>query len=231
MFFNNKDKLNCSNCNRSVAKDSHYCPKCGYPQKSKEEKIRDFGLLGKSDLDNELTNLENSESQEQFGFTDKIINSLVSSLMKSFEKQFFEIDKDFQKSIKEDLQNSEIQTFPNGIRITMGAPINHNQKNKEKKPSILKKSPNQIQIDKLSKLPRASAKSSIKRLNNSLNYELTTPGVTSIDDIFISKLEEGYEVKAIGSKKVYTNSLPVNLPLKRLSLLKDKLLVEFKTEE
>tara|TARA_Y100000310_G_C20258277_1_gene612406 strand:- start:163 stop:639 length:477 start_codon:yes stop_codon:yes gene_type:complete len=158
--------------------------------------------------------------------------------MKSLDKQFKSMDKEynqFEKQMQKDLQNAEIQSFPNGIKIKIGLP-NSNQQNPQKnkgtkKKSILEKAPTQEQIKKLSALPKAQAKSSIKRLNNSLNYELATPGVDSIEDIFIAKLEEGYEVKAIGDKKVYTNSLPVNLPLKRLSLLKDKLLVEFQTEE
>ena len=58
-------------------------------------------------------------------------------------------------------------------------------------------------------------------------YELNTPGVQSVEDIFISKLESGYEVKALGSKKVYVNSIPVNLPISKYSILDNKLFVEF----
>jgi hypothetical protein len=59
----------------------------------------------------------------------------------------------------------------------------------------------------MGKLPRAKAKSSSKRLGDRLVYELVTPGVTSPKDIFISKLESGYEIKAIGQKKVYSKNL------------------------
>ena len=63
-----------------------------------------------------------------------------------------------------------------------------------------------------------------------LIYELSTPGLDSKEDIFLSKVETGYEVKAIGSKKVYVNTLQVNLPLHDLSVANNKLLVEFKTK-
>ncbi len=223
-MFNSKPTKKCDNCKIKVDKGFSYCPNCGYGISDKEKEFRDFGILGKGDLD-ESDSL--NEQPQGFGITDKIINSMVNSLMKSLNKQFRDMDKEFAKQMENDMNKAEIQTFPNGIKIRIGYP----QEGKQKKPSILKKEPSSDQIKKLSSLPKASAKSSIKRLSDTILYELATPGVESVRDIFVSKLEEGYEIKAIGSKKVYTNSLPINLPLKRLSLLKDKLLVEFKTDE
>ena len=57
---------------------------------------------------------------------------------------------------------------------------------------------------------------------------MKAPGIESVEDVFISKLESGYEVKAIGKKKVYVNSLPVNLPLRGYGIDVSKgLMVEF----
>ena len=52
-------------------------------------------------------------------------------------------------------------------------------------------------------------------LIDSVEQELNNP--YKKEDIFISKLESGYEIKAIGSKKIYVNSVPINLPLKQYS--------------
>ncbi|RMD67708.1 hypothetical protein D6817_00795, partial [Candidatus Pacearchaeota archaeon] len=82
-------------------------------------------------------------------------------------------------------------------------------------------------IRKLTELPKAKAKTKVKRVGDKLFYEMLTPGVDSLDDVFVSKLESGYEIKAIGKKKVYVNSVPINLPLKRFTILKNKLLIEF----
>jgi intein/homing endonuclease len=60
-------------------------------------------------------------------------------------------------------------------------------------------------------------------------YELAASGITSIQDIFVSKIETGYEIKAIGNEKVYVNNIPINLPLSKYSIVKDKLLFEFVT--
>ncbi len=216
MLFGKKNKVRCLNCKSKIEKKFSYCSECGYPQK---ETSKNFGLLGESDFDNSFI------EEQPFGLTDKIINSLMSSVMKSLDKQF----KSFDQELEKNFQNAEIKSLPNGIRIKIASP-NFAQK-KQKKKSILEKSPNQNQIKKLSSLPRTSAKSSMKRLNNTINYELSTPGVSSTEDIFVSKLEDGYEIKAIGDKKIYVNSLPINLPLKSLSLLNNKLFVEFKTED
>ena len=54
--------------------------------------------------------------------------------------------------------------------------------------------------------------------------------MTSTDDVFISKLESGYETKVIGGKKVFVNSLPINLPLLRYTIANNKLFLEFNQE-
>ncbi len=83
------------------------------------------------------------------------------------------------------------------------------------------------QLKKMGSLPRTEAKTSVKRFGDKVVYELATPGVNSANDVFVSKLESGYEIKAIGNKKIYVNSVPINLPLRKYSILKNKLLVEF----
>ena len=85
------------------------------------------------------------------------------------------------------------------------------------------------QLERISKLPKAAAKSVMKRMGDKVIYELTAPGVISLNDILVSKLESGYEVKAIGKTKVYVNTLP-ELPLDRYGIDKDKLLFDFKTQ-
>ena len=83
------------------------------------------------------------------------------------------------------------------------------------------------QFEKMNSLPRVKAETKVKRINDKIVYELETPGIESPNDVFVSKLESGYEIKAIGDKKVYVNTLPINLPLKAMSLNKEKLFIEF----
>ena len=73
-------------------------------------------------------------------------------------------------------------------------------------------------------------KTNVRRLSDKVVYELKTTGIESVDDVFVSKLESGYEIKAIGNKKVYVNSLPVSLPMKGYSISDAGITVEFALE-
>lgn len=190
-------KEKCLKCKSKVSNKYEFCPYCGAELVNRE----DYGMLGRNDSD------AVQEQDDFLGFTDKLMGNLMSSLMKNLDKQFGE------------LQRGDVQTFPNGISIRIGP---HKQPKKAVKKIITDE-----QIEKMSSMPRAEAKTDVRRFGDRVVYELQTPGVESPDDIFISKLEQGYEVKAIGKKKVYVKSLPVELPLRGFALGKDKLIVEF----
>ncbi|MAG24371.1 hypothetical protein CMI47_02230 [Candidatus Pacearchaeota archaeon] len=223
MLFKKKDKK-CESCNSKIVGTFNYCPHCGASTIDKEKQAKSYGLLGKTD------SIEDEPQVSQgFGLTDKLVNSLMNSVMRSMEKQFKDMDKDISKQ----LNKPEVQSFPNGIKIKIAGPFTQEQtQNKPKKENIAKQKPlSEKQIEQLSSLPKSKAKTSLKRLPNKVLYELSTPGVSSLEDIFVSKLEQGYEIKALGKKKVYVNSLPVELPLKKYSIEKNKLLLEFTPEE
>lgn len=218
MFFKKKN-VRCDNCNSKVNEKFSFCPYCGINLIDEEKYTRDYGLLGKNEeIDEEIV-----PSQFEFGFTDKLIGSLMNNLIKGLDKQFKNIGKEFD--------GAEIKSLPNGIRIQVGPYARAKKAPEKNQRSIFEKSISEKQLDRMNSLPREKAETKIKRLSDKIIYELKTPGIESPQDVFISKLESGYEIKAIGDKKVYVNSLPVNLPLKSLSINNDKLLVEFKTFE
>ena len=214
MFFSKKNKIRqCENCGSKTEKKNNFCPRCGNSFIDSDEQ-EDFGLLGKDDFTDQMQNPAAS-----LGITDRlfssIFNNLVKTLDRQFQSQFREMEKD---------EGAEIRTLPNGIRIKIsGRPQKRNKKEKAKNSVEL----TEEQIEKMSSLPRAKAKSSLKRFGDRLVYEISAPGVDSKEDIFISKLESGYEVKAIGNKKIYVNSIPISLPLQKYSILNNKIFVEF----
>ena len=79
-------------------------------------------------------------------------------------------------------------------------------------------------------VPRVEAKTEIRRLSDKVIYELKAPGIEKIEDIFVSKVESGYEIKAIGKNKVYVNSLQIDLPLRSYTLHDKGLTIEFVTQ-
>lgn len=222
MFFGKKDnRIKCDYCKSKIDGKFNFCPHCGNSTISEREELKEFGLLGRNDFSNIKEAKRNP--LEDIGLNEKMLNSLMNSIMKSFGNQF----RNMAESTSD---NTRVEHFPNGIKIRVGIPQDSQNKQPKQKQSI-KKQITEKQIKKMSNLPRGIAKTSVRRLSDKIVYELSMPGIESTEDVFISRLETGYEIKAIGKNKVYVNSLPINLPLKGFSIANNKLLVEFKPEK
>ena len=219
MLFNkkNKEEDKCSNCRSGIKEDYSFFPYCGNVLFDPEQRAREFGMLGKSDsFDDSMAKQKIAESN--LTITDKMISSLVNTLMKSFENGM--------ESGKLGANN-----MPRNIKIKIGMQNPATQQRRAPKHDFSMGKISDEQLKKMSGLPKSPAKTKFKRLGGKLVYELDAPGIESIRDIFISKLESGYEVKALAKNKVYVNSLQVNLPITSFSLDKDKLFVEFSQEQ
>jgi len=201
------------NCKSSVNKEYSFCPHCGYSMVDIEEEIKEFGMLGRMD---EVAQPKAQPNSVNLGITDKLINSLMQNLMKSLDAQMKNPEKNGVP---------EIQSFPNGIRIKIGMeePTKKATK-KEKKQTI---TITEEQIKRMASMPRTTGKTNMRRLPDKVVYEISAPGIQSLQDIFVSKLESGYEVKAIGKNKVYVNSLPINLPMKSYAITEKGINIEF----
>ena len=206
MWFNNKAKNVCPACEEKINQKFSFCPYCGLNLINPEEYQREFGILGKNDA------LDMPNHAQNIGITDKVIGSLLNSLMKNIDQQFRELEK-------------EGNTFQNGIKIKIGVP------RQVAKPKKTEKTMSEEQLKKMTAFPRTVAKTTMRRLSDKVIYELAVPGVKSPQDIFISKLESGYEIKAIGEKKIFVNNLAVNLPIQGYAIDNDKILIEFNTHE
>ncbi|MBI2631570.1 hypothetical protein HYW75_01045 [Candidatus Pacearchaeota archaeon] len=209
MFFKKKKEepeYICPDCESDVDDSFSFCPYCGLSLMDPEEEMEEFGMLGKN---NAVNNFQDQHMNISYGLTDRFLGSLINNLAKTFEQQFREIEK------------SEVSNMPNGIKIKIGMPQQRMQQQRTSKPV------SEDQLKKMASLPRAIAKTTVRRLSDKVIYELNTPGLMSVEDVIVSKLESGYEIKAIGDKKVYVNSLPIKLPLRSFSISDNKLLVEF----
>ncbi len=211
MFFQKKSKKEdqyCSNCRANVQEKFKFCPYCGESLIDEEKEMKDFGMLGRTDVADE--EMIQQALASGFGITEKLLGSLVNSLMRNLDVQVRE------------LNNAEVKNMPNGIKIKIGMPV---QKKKENK--LINHALTDEQLKRINTLPRAEAKTQIRRLSDKVIYDLTMQGIASSDDIIFSKLESGYEIKAIAKNKVYVNSIPLNLPLKSFALHDKGLTVEF----
>jgi hypothetical protein len=210
-------KEKCKRCEGKLRDAYSFCPYCGLDLRNYYDE-KNYGMLGKSD------NVAGAPIMGGggLGITDKMVGGIFNSLMKNLEKQMKNMDFENMDNQFKGL-NHEVQRFPNGIRIKVGGNPQIKKKKVENKGKVI----TDDQVKRMSKLPRSEAKADVRRFSDRVVYELKAPEVEDVNDIFVSKLETGYEVKAIGKKKVYVNSLPVNLPLKRYFIKDKKLCVEF----
>lgn len=205
----------CQRCEGKIKSNYSFCPYCRLDLRNPDADMNDFGMLGRNDSVFGAPLVGGGAA----GIGDSIFNSIFSNIMKMMEGQMkgLNIDKvDFGDS------KPEVTQLPNGIQIKIG-PKKNNPAPEDSRIRVI----NEDQKARMAKLPRSQAKAEVRRLSDKIIYELSTPGVETVEDIFVSKVESGYEVKALGKKKIYFNSLQINLPLKKYSIKNNKLTMEF----
>lgn len=200
-------KHDCPRCKSSIKADFDFCPHCGCDVRNPEKDLEEFGLLGKHGAG--AAPLADGGGLGM-GLGDKLISSIFNQLMKSLESQMGAA-----------LPRADVRALPHGIRVNLGVPV------QKSVPKVKVRKITEDQVKRMSGAPRIEAKSDIRRLSDRVLYDLKAPGIDSLDDVFVSKVESGYEVKAIGKNKVYVNSLQVDLPLKGYTLHEKGLTLEF----
>lgn len=229
----------CGRCGKKISKKYDFCPYCGARVSTKEEIEKNFGLIGKRDLD--FSEIANDEIKLPFGF-----NMLFKSLTKQIERQMRELDKELGKEFKQekkDRMKTRPLDFHQGISISVsstgtGKPLvkvnsfppglQRIRKSKtESRMSRIDAEKAREFAEKFAKLPRKEASTNVRRLSNKIIYEIDMPGVKSLKDIIINRLENSIEIKAITEDKILFKLIPLNLPILRYGLRKGKLIIEF----
>ncbi|MCX6748364.1 MAG: hypothetical protein NT076_02060 [Candidatus Pacearchaeota archaeon] len=225
MFF----KKSCPRCDRKISKDFEFCPSCG-TNLGREKRQKDFGFLGQDD-------------SISLPFETKMpFQGLFDSLLKQIDGQFKTLDKE----LGEDVEKAKKSPFARGISINISSGTgqapkiqvqgfspgiqNMQIKNLEQAKPQLKKQISEEQAKKLAKLPRQEAKTKVRRLSNRVIYEIDVPGVSSLKDVMINKLENSIEIKAFSQDKVYVKLLPIKMPLVGYKLEDEKLVLELASQ-
>jgi len=215
------NKKNCIKCGKKVDSKYEFCPHCGnlFDRNFKEE---DWGMLGKKDSFNET----NDFSESMFGgIGGKMINKLLGNALKMLEN---EMQKEIKKERKEPINKTNFQLFINGKRINLeNNPMLIQQKEAKKPPEkIPLDSFSKDKSKKFSNLSKKEPLTKIRRLSNKVIYEIDIPGVKSLKDISLIKLENSIEIKALGKNKAYYKLIPINLPIINYNLDDSKLILE-----
>ena len=214
-------KKECKKCREKVNKGYDFCPHCGYLLSKNSKKNEDLGMLGENDNIDEFERF----SKSIFGGinNNNMIGKMLGSVMKTLEK---EMEKEMRK--KDNQPKTNFQLFINGKKLDLNQSNNQNNitKGKKIKETFLSKF-SQSNLKKFSSLQRIEPTTNIRRLSDKVIYEIYMPGIKSIKDISVIKLENSIELKAISKNKSYFKLIPISLPIVKYGLLKDNLILEF----
>jgi BMFP domain-containing protein YqiC len=197
-------KKKCKKCGKEIERNFVYCPYCGYRQKEPD------GLLDE---------IEEFSMPIPFGFFN--FDKIFKDLMRQIDEQMREIDKQIKPQMNRGIS----------IKISFDGEtpkINIEKIGKEKKKELEDKKILK-EIPEIEKLPREEAKTKIKRLRDFIIYEIDLPGIKSIDDVEIKKLENSIEIKAIGKDKVYFKLIPISLPIVKYYFKDEVLYIYFQS--
>ena len=225
-------KKTCRKCGNKIEKDFRFCPHCGNNSELERE-MKDYGFLGKND---------NSDSSD-FGIKLPFgMNTLFNTLLKEVDKQMRQLDKQIGEEANQSKETKPKSHISSGISINIstapgkepqikltgfGPEFGNIQNSPPNKRPVVRISDEQA--EKLASLPRKEAETQIRRLSNKLLYEIDMPGVKSLKEVIINKLENSIEVKAFSEKEVYFKLIPLNLPILNYSLEAGKLILELKS--
>ena len=77
-------------------------------------------------------------------------------------------------------------------------------------------------------MPKVEVESKIKRLGNTIIYEIETPGVKIKGDVVLTELATGLEIKAYSKNKCYVKFIPLKVEVIQYSVEKEKVVVEIR---
>ena len=179
-----------------------------------------WGLLGKNDETN-ITN-EDSLANPFGGIGKNFLGKMINNAMKMMEKEM-------QKEIngqRNHQPKTNIKLMINGKEVKLNQNQNIQIKKIQKRKEISQRELPQNNLKNFSKLPKEEPLTNIRRFSDKVIYEIKIPGVNSLAEISITKLESSIEIKALTRTKAYSKIIPLTLPITDYNLSKGKLTLE-----
>jgi hypothetical protein len=198
-------KKKCRGCAEKVDRKFNYCPSCGASFKAGNE--ADFGMLGSSD-----SGRVEEELKLPFG-----VEKIMGSLVKQLEKQLGGMNIDEKTGMPKGFK-IQIARGPMGKQII--------QNNAPRKRNVVMIS--QEESERRAKLKRVNAESKVRRFGDVIVYEIKAPGLVRKEDIVITELETGIEIRAYSKDKCYVKVIPLKVEILGWKVDKERVFVEMK---
>ncbi|MFW6233080.1 MAG: zinc ribbon domain-containing protein [Nanoarchaeota archaeon] len=216
-------KNKCKRCGSKISKKDKFCSSCGF--NLEKDNKEDLGILGSNDF-------IGGEIKLPMGF-----NMLLKTLMKNLDKEMNNMNnknKTKKSGISINFSNQpgkepEIKINSFGDNPFFKGNLKQiNKKEPKKEENFFSKKFSDKKIKEFSKLNKKEPETEVRRFSNSVVYEIKIPGVKSLEDISINKLENSIEIRAISGKEGYFKTIPIALPIKNYFFEKGVLSLELK---
>ncbi len=215
-------KKKCKKCNSKISDKHSFCPNCGAPVNSSKE---DYGMLGKNDMINPVDAFEKGMMG---GISGKMLNKMLGGAMRMLEN---EMKKNMQNMNRITPAKTNFELYINGKKINP----NNIKVTKREMPVKVRSTKNKTHTNyhfdedtqkKFAKMKKIEPSANVRRLSNKVIYEIEVPGVESIKNVSVIKLENSIEIRAITKDKAYKKIISIDLPLRRYRLDKETLILE-----
>jgi rRNA maturation endonuclease Nob1 len=242
-----KKKIQCARCGKKIDKDFDFCPYCGYslkPSKVREKQFKDFQReFDKSVKMPFVMKFPLKQLMKQF---EKQIDAQMREIDKNLDKQgadkknmprisglsiSISSDGEGKPMIKvgqlgkpQRIMTPEERAEETAEKLTEQKKARGKRKEDKEKETKMKMS--KAKAKKYSKLPKAEPETKVRRLTDRVVYEIALPGVKSIKDVVLNKLDNSIEIKAFSKDKAYFKLIPIALPIKKYSLDQETLVLE-----
>jgi len=201
-------KRKCPACAKKIERKFSYCPYCGVGFRAVSDE-ENFGMLGIDDSGNEVR----VEEKLPFGI-DKIMNSLIGQL----ERQMGNMNLG-ENGMPEGVKIQISRGPPQAGQVVQRAPV--------KKIEMQKVS--EEENDRRIGLEKVEAESRVRRLADRIIYEIEAPGIRRKEDVVLTKLATGLEIKAYSDEKCYVKFIPLTVEVIGYGIRGEKVVVELKS--
>jgi len=187
---------------------------------------KNYGMLGKNDLHE---NRASEGNNLMGGLGGGVLGKMIGGAMNMLET---EIKKEMQKNNgSENIQGKNFDLYINGKRVS---PENIKISNKiqEKEKEIkLPENFSKNDFKKFSSLDKKSPETGVRRLSDRIIYEIKVPGLKSIKQVNMTKVNDVFELKLLTEKEAYFKNISINFPLLSYKVEENDLILEFETKE